>query len=87
MFVWISSNSFPLKLLLVRTNQAELIILKRLIHGLNNVTRVRVEPRSCDRGRHKNDVFNRLCHAADLRYTGKGRTCRIFGHSRQKMRS
>ena len=33
------------------------IIVKRLIQGRNNVTRVWVEPRSCDRGRRKNDAF------------------------------
>ena len=48
MFLWISSNSCPLNLLLVRSHQAEIIIVKRLIQGRNNVTRVRVEPKSCD---------------------------------------
>ena len=38
-------NSYPLNLLLVRSHQAEIIIVKRLIQGRNNVTRVRVEPR------------------------------------------
>ena len=46
MFFWISSSSCPLNLLLVRSHQAEIIIVKRLIQGLNNMTRVRVEPRS-----------------------------------------
>ena len=55
MFLWISSNSCPLNLLLVRSYQAEIIIVKRLIQGRNNVTRVRVEPRSFDQGRRKND--------------------------------
>ena len=50
MFLWISSNSCPLNLLLVRSHQAEIIIVKRLIQGRNNVTRVRVEPRSFDQG-------------------------------------
>ena len=53
MFLWISSNSCPLNLLLVRSHQAEIIIVKRLIQGRNNVTRVRVEPRSFDQGRRK----------------------------------
>ena len=30
---------------------------KRLIQGRNNVTRVRVEPRSFNQGRHKNNAF------------------------------
>ena len=45
MFLWISLNSGPLNLLLVQSHQAEIIIVKRLIQGRNNVTRVRVEPR------------------------------------------
>ena len=57
MFLWISSNSCPLNLLLVRSHQAEIIIIKRLIQGRNSVTRVRVEPRSLDQGRRKNDAF------------------------------
>ena len=57
MFLWISLNSCPLNLLLVRSHQAEIIIVKRLIQGRNNVTRVRVEPRSFDQGRRKNDAF------------------------------
>ena len=43
-FLWISSNSCPLNLPLVQSHQAEIIIVKRLIQGRNNVTRVRVEP-------------------------------------------
>ena len=62
-FLWISSNSCPLNLLLVQSHQAEIIIVKRLIQGRNNVTRVRVEPRSCDQGRRKNDAFT---HSATL---------------------
>ena len=50
-------TSSQVNLLLVRSHQAEIIIVKRLIQGRNNVTRVRVEPRSCDRGRRKNDAF------------------------------
>ena len=52
----VSSNSCPLNLLLVQSLQAEIIIVKRLVQGRNNVTRVRVEPRSFDRGRRKNDA-------------------------------
>ena len=63
MFLWISSNSCPLNLLLVRSHQAEIIIVKRLIQGRNNVTRVRVEPRSFDQGRRENDAFT---HSATL---------------------
>ena len=37
--------------------KAEIITVKRLIQGCNNVTRVRVEPRSFDQVRHKNDAF------------------------------
>ena len=57
MFVWISLNSSPLNLLLVRSHQADRIILKHPIQGRNNVTMERVEPRSCDHGRRKNDAF------------------------------
>ena len=60
MFLWISSNSCPLNLLLVRSHQAEIIIVKRLIQGHNNVTRMRVEPRSFDQGCRKNDAFTHL---------------------------
>ena len=64
MFLWISSNSCPLNLLLVRIHQAEIIIVKRLIQGRYNVTTVRVEPKSRDQGRHKNNAFT---HSATLR--------------------
>ena len=60
MFLWISSNSCPLNLLLVRSHQAEIIIVKRLIQGRSNLTRVGVEPRSCNQGRRKSDAFNVL---------------------------
>ena len=53
MFLRISSNSCLLNLLLVRSHQAEIIIVKRLIQGRNNVTRVRIEPRPFDQGRRK----------------------------------
>ena len=57
MFQWISSNSCPLNLLLVRSHQAEIIIVKHLLQGRNRMNRVRVEPRSFDQGRRKNDAF------------------------------
>ena len=63
MFLWISSNCCLLNLLLVRSHQAEIIIVKRLIQGRNNVTRVRVETRPFDLGRRKNDAFT---HSATL---------------------
>ena len=63
MFLWISSNSCPLNLLLVRSHQAEIIIVKHLIQGCDNVPRVRVEPRSFDQGRRENDAFT---HSATL---------------------
>ena len=65
MFLWISSNSCSLNLLLVRSHQAEIIIVKRLIQGRNNVTRVRVEPRSFDQGRRKKRRLYPFGHAAD----------------------
>ena len=61
MFLWISSNSCPLNLLLNQSHKAEIIMVKRLIQGRNNVTRVRVEP--FDHGRRKNDAFT---HSATL---------------------
>ena len=42
--LWISSNSCPLNLHLVRSHQAEIIIVKRLNQGRNNVTRFRLNP-------------------------------------------
>ena len=66
MFVWISSNSCPLNLLLFASHQAKIIIVKRLIQGRNNVTRVWVEPKSCDQGWRKKQRLYSLGHAADL---------------------
>ena len=60
MFLWISLNSCPLNLLRVRSHQAKIIIVKRLFKERNNGTRVRVEPRSFDQGRRKNDAFTHL---------------------------
>ena len=63
MFIRISSNSSTVNLLLVRSHQAEIIIVKRLIRGRNIVTKVRVEPTSLDQGRRKNNAFT---HSATL---------------------
>ena len=65
-FLWISSNSCPLNLLLVRSHQAEIIIAKRLIQGCNDVTRVQAEPRSFDQGRLKKRRLYPFGHVADL---------------------
>ena len=43
--------------------EAEIVIVKRLIQGHNNVIRVRIEARSCDQGCRKNEVFT---HSATL---------------------
>ena len=60
MFLWISSNSRPLNLLLVQSHQAEINIVERLFHGRSNVTRARAEPKLCEQDRYKNDVFTIL---------------------------
>ena len=57
MFLWISWNSCPLNLLLARSHQTEIIILKRRIQRRNNLTRVRVELKSYNQGRRKNDAI------------------------------
>ena len=58
MLPWISSNSCPLNLkLLSRDNHG-----KAFIQGRNYMTRVWVEPRSCDQNSRKNDA---LGHSAD----------------------
>ena len=62
MFLWISSNSSPLNLLLVRSHQAKIIIVKRLIQEHNNVTRVWVESRSFDQDCRKKDTFTHSPH-------------------------
>ena len=71
LFLWISSNSCPLNSLFVRSHQAEIITLKRLIQERNNVTKVRVQPRSCDQGRSESDAFT---HSAMLATTSSGNT-------------
>ena len=72
MFLWISSNPCPLNLLLVRSHQAEIIIVKRLIQGRNNVTRVRVEPRSFDQGRRTNDASTHSATLPTVSYNCRG---------------
>jgi len=52
LFVFYSNN-----LLLVRSHQAEITVVKRLIQGRNNATRVGLEPRLCDHGQGKNGAF------------------------------
>ena len=56
MFLSIFSNSCPQNLLLVQSHQSEIIIVKRLIQG-RNMVRVRIEPRSFDQNRRKNEAF------------------------------
>ena len=46
MLQWISSNSCPLNVLLVRSHRAEMNIVKRLIQRRNYVIRVRVKLKS-----------------------------------------
>ena len=65
----------PLNLLLVRSNQAEIIIVKRRIQRRNNVSWVQVKPQSCNQDCRKNDAFtllgtqNQVVHAKkDLCY-------------------
>ena len=55
MSLWVSSISCTLNLLLIRSHQE--IIVKRFNQKRNNVTTVRIEPRSCDQGCLKNNVF------------------------------
>ena len=44
---------FHVNLLPFEGQQAKIIVVKHLIQGHNNVTRVRVEPRSCNQGCRK----------------------------------
>ena len=39
------------------SHQAEILIVKHLIQGRNKVTRMRIEPRSCNQVRRKKDPF------------------------------
>ena len=56
-YVFFFNSLCPLNLLLVQSHQAEIIIVKCLIQRRNKVTRVRIDLRSCDQGRRKNDVL------------------------------
>ena len=47
----------PNFLLVEATKQRYLIMVKHLVQGRNNVTKMRLEPRSCDQDCHKNDAF------------------------------
>ena len=58
MFRWISNSFF--NLLLVQSRPQETTIVKCRIQDRNDVTSLRVEPRSRDQGRRKNDVFSLL---------------------------
>ena len=55
--LWISLSSCPLNLLFFWSHWVEIIIVKRLVTRHNSMTWLRVEPRSCDQGRRKNDAF------------------------------
>ena len=57
MFLWISWNACPINLLLIRSHQAEVIIVKRYIQGRNDVTRVLVDLDHATKGRQNNKVF------------------------------
>ena len=57
MFLWISLNSCPLNLLFVRSHQTEIIIVKHLIQGRNNMTRWRLNSHHTIRVVVKNDAF------------------------------
>ena len=57
MFLWISSNSCPMNLLLVRSHQAKKIIAERLIQRRNNVNRVQIKSRSYDQSHRKHNSF------------------------------
>ena len=57
MFLWISSNFCPINLLL-RSHQAEIFIVTRLIQGRNNVTECGLNPDLCCQGRGKNDAYD-----------------------------
>ena len=58
-------TSSHINLLLVQSHQAEVIIIKRLIQGRNNVTRVRVEPMIMRSGSSKKRRLYSLGQAAD----------------------
>ena len=55
-FYWYVTYSWA-NFLLVRSHQTEIIIVKRLIQGRDNVTRVGIESRLYDHRRRKNITF------------------------------
>ena len=66
-FFEFSSTEF----VLFQNRQAEIIIVKRLIQGRNNVIRFRVEPRSCDQHRRKNDAVDSQPRNGNVTYLVK----------------
>ena len=67
MFLEIFSKLCSRNLLLVQSHEEEIIIVKRLIQGRNNVTRVRVKPKTCNQGcRKTTPLLYSLGHVADL---------------------
>ena len=76
MLLCISSNCSPLNLVLVRSHQAKIIIVKRLLQGRSNVTRVRVEPRSWDQDHHKSDTLTHLATLPTVAWC-----CNVFANS------
>ena len=82
MLLWIFLNSYPLNLPLVRSHQAEIIIVKRLIQERNNETRALIDPRSCNQNRSKNDAFTLLpTLPATLQAHYKRTDCVLFSFS------
>ena len=76
MLLWIFLISCPVNSLLLQIHQAEIIIVKGFIQGRNNVNRVRIEARSCNQDRRKNDAF---IFSAMLPATGAYTACVEFG--------
>ena len=60
-----------MKFLLTRSHQAGKIIVKRLILGRNNATKVWVDPRLCDWGHHSNDPLAYQPRCLLIIFTGK----------------
>ena len=56
-FFRLMCDFLPRKYAACLSHHAEIIIVQRLFHERNNMTRVRVEPRSRDQGCPKNDTF------------------------------
>ena len=57
-----------MNLLLVRSHQAEIIIVKHRIPERKNVARAKIEPNLCDQGRRKNNAFTLLSRPRCRRY-------------------